>query len=371
MNIFLVPHNGFRHIAVAFLTGAVPLMIWWFMLNWQVVLGPSLFTAGLLWHPALEGPLLFSLMAGGISWFHISAECGLRRRALAWKLLLPFLAGFFAFLLTLLLVFANSVLTPLIVGFISAPLGEILSDPATATYRFRVLDWLIAGSMISVWTLLIRVGWGYVGGLSPMIPASLSTFFEVPAQPAKAGLWMSLEHLIAGPAAALIGAGVWHLLAHVIIKDMYLATALGFTSFGFCFGLIAWGVPSELYAGWIRVLSSHRYGHRIPIDSPDEGVVERVVGHYPRGLDLWVGAEHGVAELHASFVRAFDGAYTVRGLSQQPIKLKRALESVELNYEPTSPVPLETDLRMEDRVVIGPKGQQTVVEFIMLPKEER
>ncbi|TVQ89431.1 MAG: hypothetical protein EA397_15340 [Deltaproteobacteria bacterium] len=371
MNIFLVPHTAFRHVAVAFLTGAVPLVIWWFLLNWQVVLGPWLFQAGLLWDPMFEGTILFSLMAGAIAWVHISAECGLRRRAIAWKILLPFLAALFSFLLTGVLVFANAVLTPLIVGLIDPSLGEILADPSTATYRFRLLDWIFAGTMISVFTLLVRVGWGFVGGLSPYIPESIAAVFEVPAQPAKVGLWMSLEHLLAGPSAALIGAAVWHILSHIVIKDMYLATALGFTSFGFCFGLIAWGVPSDLYAGWIRVLSSHRFGHRIPIDTPEGGVVERVVGHYPRGLDLWIGAEHGVAELHASFVRATDGAYTVRGLSQHPIKLKRALESVDLSYEPTSPVPLETDLRMEDRVMIGPKKQQTIVEFIMLPKEER
>lgn len=371
MNIFLVPHNGTRHVVVAFLTGAVPLMIWWFFLNWIVVLGPMLFEQGLLWDPAAEGTLLFSFMAAGLAGAHISAECGLRRRALAWKIILPLLSGFIAMLLTVLLVLATELGTPFVVGLVSEPLGVLLADPSTATFRFRVLEWVLAGGSVGLATLLVRGLWSFVGSLAPYIPERLSALLELPANPPRLSIWMALEHMFGGVASALIGASVWQLFAHLIIKDMYLASALGFTTWGFVFGLVSWGVPSDLYAGWIRVLSAHRYGHRIPIDTPDGGVVERAVGHYPRGLDLWIGANHGVAELHASFVRATDGTYTVRGLSQQPIRLKRSLESVDLAYEPSSPVPLETDLRMEDRVILGPKGNQTVFEFIMLPKEER
>lgn len=371
MNIFLVPHNGTRHVAVAFLCGAVPLMIWWFLLNWIVLAGPTLFGMGLLWAPQTESVLLFTLMATGIAGVHISGECSLRRRALAWRVILPVLAGLLAGLLTLLFVFVAELGIPYILGFNSGALRDMYADPSTATLRHRVLSWLIAGTSVGVSTLLVRVLWSFIGSLAPMIPESVKNFLEVPARPPRVTLWMAAEHLIAGPASAMLGAGLWQILSHIVIGDMYLASSLGFTLWGFTFGLVAWGVPSDLYAGWIRVLSAHRYGHRIPIDEPEGGVVERVLGHYPRGLDLWVGAEHGVAELHASFVRAADGAYTVRGLSQQPIVVKRSLEKVDLAYEASSPVPLETDLRMEDRVIIGPKGHQTIVEFIMLPKEER
>jgi len=336
-----------------------------------VLLGPWLFGAGLLWAPQSEGPLLFTLMASGIAGVHIAAEGGLRRRALAWRVILPTLAALLAGLLTVLFVVLTELTIPLILGFVSRPLGDLYADPSTVTFRHRVLEWVLAGTAVGLSTLAIRGLWAFVGSLAPMIPESVRTFLEVPTSPPRVSLWMALEHLLAGPASALVGAAIWQILAHLVVGDMYLASALGFTAWGFTFGLVAWGVPSELYAGWIRVLSAHRYGHRIPIDHPEGGVVERVAGHYPRGLDLWVGAEHGVAELHASFVRAADGAYTVRGLSQQPIMVKRALESVNLAYEPTSPVPLETDLRMEDRVILGPKGNQTVIEFIMLPKEER
>lgn len=371
MNIVLIPHNGTRHVAVAFMTGAVPLMIWWFLLNWLVLFGPSLFEMGLLWAPQAEGPILFMLMAAGLAGTHIAAEGGLRRRALAWRIILPLIAGLLAAVLTVLCVVGVELGTGFALGFVSGPLGDLYANPSTVTLRHRLLEWVLAGSCVGIVTLLVRVVWSYIGALAPFIPESLKAFLEVPPAPARVTVWMTLEHLLGGPASALLGASVWQILSHLVVGDMYLASALGFTMWGFSFGLIAWGVPSDLYAGWVRVLSAHRYGHRIPIDALDGGVVERVVGHYPRGLDLWVGADHGVAELHASFVRASDGKYTVRGLSQQPVMVKRSLESINLAYEPASPVPLETDLRMEDRVILGPKGNETVIEFIMLPKEER
>lgn len=373
MNIFLIPHNWTRHVVVAFFTGFAPLIVWWLLLNWLVVLGPTLFENNLLWAPQAEGAILFGLMAGAIAWTNVSAEGGLRRRALAWKILLPLIAGLLAMTLAVLFTIGIELVTPLIVGLgkDSAGMAEIVGSPHTTTLSFSIAVWLAAGTVVGVSTLVVRAAWGYMGFLSQYIPEKAKGLLEVPDNPPRVSVWTAINHLIAGPAAALAGAAIWHMLSHIFLKDLYLASAVGFTTWGFAFGLLAWGVPSDLYAGWIRVLSSHRFGHRIPIDSPEGGPVERVLGHYPRGLDLWVGAEHGVAELHASFVVDNGGAYAVRGLSQQPLSVKRSLESIDLAYDPSSPVPLETDLRMEDVIYIGPKGQQTVVEFILLPKEER
>lgn len=371
MNIILIPHNWSRHVAVAFYTGAVPVLIWWLLLNWLVVLGPILYPSGMLWAPYAEGTILFSLMAAGIAWVHISAEGGLRRRAIVWKVALPFLAAFFSLLFTALFVVAVEYLTPAIIGLIWPGFGALYADPHAATLRHRLLDFLLAGLVVGLSTLAVRGLWGFTGSLARFIPESAKAFIELPENPVKVSIGMAVHHVFGGVAASLMGAAVWHLCAHVIFKDMYLASALGFGTWGFTYGLLAWGVPADLYAGWIRVLSSHRYGHRIPIDTPEGGPVERVAGHYPRGLDLWVGAEHGMAELHASFVVDRDGGYAVRGLSQQPMRVKRSLEAIDLSYDPISPVPLETDLRMEDRIYIGPDGNHTIVEFILLPKEER
>jgi hypothetical protein len=373
MNIFLIPHNGTRHVVVAFFTGFAPLLVWWLLLNWLVVLGPALFENGLLWAPQAETAIVFGSMAGAIAWANVAAEGGLRRRALVWKLVLPLVAALLSSVLTVLLVVGISFVTPLLIGLNKnwAGFAEVIGDPHTTTLTFTVADWLVAGFIVGLCTLIVRAAWGSMGALAQFIPDSIKAFVEIPANPPKVSVWTAIDHLLAGPAAALAGAGVWHMFAHIFFKDLYLASAVGFMTWGFMFGLLAWGVPSDLYAGWVRVLSAHRFGHRIPIDAPEGGPVERVLGHYPRGLDLWVGAEHGVAELHASFVVDGKGEYAVRGLSQQPMGVKRALESIDLAYDPGSPVPLETDLRMEDVITIGPKGQQTVVEFILLPKEER
>jgi len=94
------------------------------------------------------------------------------------------------------------------------------------------------------------------------------------------------------------------------------------------------------------------------------------VGHFPRGLDLYLPADQAVAELHISFIVDGNSRYAVRGLSIQPTQVKRFLERVDLRYDPRRPAPLETELKMEDRILLGPGGE-TVVEFIMLPKEER
>jgi hypothetical protein len=371
MNIVLIPHNWTRHVVIAFTTGAAALVVWWVLLNWLILLGPFLFEAGLLWAPQAEGTILFSLAAMVIAATHISAEGGLRRRALVWKVGLPFIAGLLAALFTGLFVFGIEFLTPILVKPLYPATGIVLESPHTATLRYRLAEWLVAGSIVGLSTLIVRVTWSYMTFLGQFIPENVKPFLEVPKDPERVGIWSGINHLLAGPGSALLGAAIWQLFSHVLIKDMFVATALGLGTWGFVFGLTCWGVPSDLYAGWIRVLSSHRFGHRIPIDTPDGGVVERVAGHYPRGLDVWLPAEYGVAELHASFVKASDGAYTVRGLSQQPLALKRSLETIDLTYDKNSPVPLETDLRMEDTVVMGPKGQQTVVEFILLPKEER
>ena len=33
------------------------------------------------------------------------------------------------------------------------------------------------------------------------------------------------------------------------------------------FGLGSWSIPDDLYAGWLRILSAQRFGHRVPIDA--------------------------------------------------------------------------------------------------------
>ncbi len=178
-------------------------------------------------------------------------------------------------------------------------------------------------------------------------------------------------HIGGGAVGGLLGGAVWHALGFekALIHDLYLAGAAGALVWGFLHGLLCWGIPDDLYAGWIRVLSHDRYGLRIPLGSTS-GTVERFVGHFPRGLDLYLPVERGVAELHTSFLATEEQKYSVRGLSIQPTIVKRPLEKIDLRYDPRRPAPFETELGMEDRIRLGEKGE-TVVEFLLLPREEQ
>ena len=130
----------------------------------------------------------------------------------------------------------------------------------------------------------------------------------------------------------------------------------------------ALGQFSLLYAGWIRVLSGYRFGHRVPIDGGDGLPKERFVGHYPNGLDMFLPVEQGVQELHMSVFLNDSGEYILRGLGQQRIQVKRSLEWVQLHYDPNLPAPYESNLSSGDRIQIGNDAE---IEFVILPREER
>ena len=72
-------------------------------------------------------------------------------------------------------------------------------------------------------------------------------------------------------------------------------------------------------------------------------------------------------ELHVSAYVEEGQSYIIRGLSQQSTVIKRAMETVHLNYNQQSPQPSETQLYSEDIIYMGSGG---VLEFIMLPREE-
>ena len=108
---------------------------------------------------------------------------------------------------------------------------------------------------------------------------------------------------------------------------------------------------------------------RIPVDAADGTPSERFVGHFTRGLDLFLPAEDEVMEMHLSVAVDEKQRYSARGLSLQPTRVKRFLERINLSYDARRPTPLQTRLSSGDRIELGDDG--TEVEFIMLPKEER
>lgn len=337
MNIFLVPYNWTRHVAVALTVGGATLLAWWVFLHVRVWLGPTLFEWGLLWSEGMEGALFLAVISATIASASVFAEQGLRRASVLKRLGLPVAAGGIAFLLTLI---GYGILAVLVSLLARQEMKEIVSDPALASHRHHLWMWLSAG---------------LASGIGPLIVRRRDVF----------------THLVGALVAGGSGAALWQYLGYHALGDLYLAAGLGTLLWGVLHGLLVWAIPSELYAGWIRVLSPYRYGYRIPVDRVDASPAERFIGHFPRGLDLFLPVGDGIAELHTSFV--VDGAhrYTIRGLSQQPTTVRRFLERIDLRYDPSRPAPLETELHMEDRILMGDGQQESEVEFLLLPKEER
>ena len=339
MNIFLVPHTWARHIAVALVVGGAALLNWFLFMHWIVWAGPTLQHYGLLPSIGAEGTWFLTTTAATIAGASLLAEHSLRRSSLWKRVTLPLAGAAFTFLIAMLGVGVTTFIMRHI--FTGSELRPLVSDPSLVSLRYRLLTWAFCGVASGMGPLFVRKFKGMV------------------------------THVLGGFAGGGMAAAVWHWLGYQIIGDLYLASAFACLTWGIIHGLFVWSVPSELYAGWVRVLSANRFAWRVPVDRIDGLPSERFLGHFPRGLDTFLPAEDGVAELHTSFVVDKEHNYAIRGLSQQPTLVKRLMESVDLRYDPRRPAPLETALQMEDRIIMGTGATQTEVEFLLLPKEER
>jgi hypothetical protein len=333
VNIFLIPYTWYRHLAMAFWCGAWGLAGWAAVLTFLVKFSPG-------WNPSFDGSVLLSTLAGTVAFASISGEAALRRRSVfsgSWRVLLATLLS------VLLALFGYWFWTEIFNRIVfSDQAARDAINPTLVTLRYRVGAFALAGIASGVGPLMLRRGQGWVA------------------------------HLAGGLAAGLAGGAVWHLLNYQGHgSDLFWAGAgLGLV-WGFVHGLLVWGMPDALYAGWLRVLSWNRYSRRIPIDALDGSPNERFVGHFTRGLDLFLGASDGVAEMHVSVVVDSEQKYKLRGLSLAPTRVRRFLEQIELRYDPRKPAPLQTTLKSGDRIVLGEGAHQAELEFIMLPKEER
>lgn len=340
MNIFLIPYTWPRHLIMGLWCGAAGLLAWWAVLSWTLLMGP-------FWGPGMDGPLLMGSISTAVAGASVLGEGNLRRRSLlsrAWRLLLVLAAAMGA-----------SVLLYGLWQGMSLRLIEALlsSDPNVAA---NARD----SSLVS---LTYRIGAFGMCGLS----TGLAVVFG-----RGIGGWAGIINKLGGGLAAGLAAGtVWYVFNDIIYTDLYLAGAALGAAWGGVFGLLSWGIPDELYAGWLRVLSYRRYGHRVPIDATELGPKERFVGHFPRGLDLFLPAEDGVMEMHISVAVDKRQRYLLRGLSLKPTLLRRFLERIDLRYDARRPAPLETRLRSGDRIIIGDGEHEAEVEFLMLPREER
>lgn len=368
MNIYLIPYTFGRHLVMALALAAVGLLAWWWVQLLVIAGTPLLYEQlGMMWSQRADGVLYLGSLVGAVSFASLLAEGMLRRRLLRWRVAWAALACGLALLGTWLGNGLHALVLPLFTGEAT---DELLADSSLVSLRFHVVSWLNAGVWAGLGPFLARrmhaamarsVSWA---GRDQDPPPPAPTWLEWSA--------MGFAHVGGGLSAGLFGGAIWHLAGHypAVAGDLYLGSAAAAAAFGGLHGLLCWPIPDDLYAGWIRVLSAERFGLRIPVPHTDGTGAERFVGHFPQGLDLYLPADRGVAELHVSFVVDDDQRYTVRGLSVQPTVVRRALERVDLRYDPGRPAPLETALKMEDRIFLG-EDQQTVIEFLMLPREEQ
>ena len=332
MNIFLLPYTWPRHFAMALWCASAGLVAWWFALSWIVLIGPN-------WTPTWDGPILFCTVVMAISGANVLGEGNLDRLPL-WKrvgrtLLAAAVSGAFAMVWYWLW-------HTLAVSILFSGDSEIDAlDPSLVSLRYRIGAFAMTGVSTGIGPMIVRKGQGWVA------------------------------HLVGGVAAGLAAAAAWYAMNSAYILDLYLSGAALGAAWGFTFGLLAWPIPDRLYAGWIRVLQGARAGRRIPVDALDGKARERFVGHYPRGLDLFMPREDGVMEMHVSVAVDEQQRYTARGLSLYPTLVRRLLERIDLRYDARRPAPLETALKSEDRVILGHGDTQCELEFVMLPKEEQ
>ena len=336
MNIFLIPYTWMRHLSLALVCSGAALIAWWVVLAFGVIFP--------FWTVAWDGAVYLTALVVAVAGASTLAEASLRREAVWKRVLRTAGSGAISGLLAMAGYWSwHSVAGPL--AFDDA--GELdLGEPTLVSLRYRLAAFFICGVLTGIGPLVFRRGAGF------------------------------FTHMGAGAAAGLVAGATWYVMGYpkssfIGLSDLYLASAGGALAFGGTFGLLAWGVPDNLYAGWLRIVSESRHGRRIPVDAPDGGVRERFVGHFPRGLDLFLPAEDGVMELHMSVMVTRKQEYRARGLTLKPTLVRRFLERIDLRYDARRPAPLETRLSSGDRLLLGPSNDPTVVEFIMLPREER
>ncbi len=368
MNIYLIPYIAMRHLVMAWVVGSAALLAWWNALFFAVVATPWMYEhMGFIFPQWMDGPLFIGSLVSTVAFVSLFSEGALRRRVMRWRLCWALLGAGVALAGTMSGYGIWSLMMPLTTNDI---MDQVVADGSLVTLRFRINVWLAAGLWTGIGTFLARRVHAFI--TSRWTWGGRDTDPPPPALDWMAWWGIVFAHVGGGCVSGAFAAAVWHVPGHYgeIAGDLYLSSGLAALTFGGLFGLLAWPIPDDMYAGWIRVLTAERYGLRIPVPHADGTPAERFVGHFPRGLDLYLPADRGVAELHTSFVINPLGRYAVRGLTIHPTIVTRPLERIDLRYDPRRPAPLETGLRMEDKVLMGESGE-TMVEFLMLPKEEQ
>ena len=326
MNIYLIPYTWVRHFQFAWWSSVCGLIVWWFFLLWVTVFGA-------FWSASWDAYVTCALLVNSVIWAQESGELSLRRQPLKQRVKRLSLAMLIGILSTLLIYWSWSLLSMMFLdnaGKIHHVVG----------LKYRLGDFISSGLSVSLSLLILQRSF-------------------------KNGI----VYVLGGIFAGLATGAAWSITSYYWFQNLYWAGALMFSSFGFFFGWAVRSIPPDLYVGWVRILNGSRFAHRIPIASSTQEPKERFLGSYPNGLDMYFPYNENVQELHVSIVHSpADGAYILRGLSQQHSKMKRLLEWAVLNYDAKSPQPNQVVLQNEDIIEVGP---DITAEFLILPREER
>ncbi len=387
MNVGLVPYTWTRHLVSAWWVGGASVCAWWAVTSALIAVAPIAASAepSRLWSRTTEGVILLATLAATAAAMSVWQEGALWNEKRRWRLFFATMgagsaaaAVAVAYVLHVALGYAIFVLPGAFPAYFPARVGEVTTiawgdgwafwaDESMASLRSRASMWVATGMAAAYGAYFARRLRIRIDDLQTAWEQDwMARPWPVPETP-----WGDFFlHLGAGLAGGLAGACVWHTAGVNLFYDYYLGFSLAAFTLGALVGGLPRGIPEQLFSGWIRVLSRRRFGVRVPIDDPTPAVTERFVGHYPLGLDLHLPAEDGVTEVHCSFRREPDGGYAVRGLSMAPTRLRRPGARADLMFPRNHPAPFAMSLEPEDLVVLGESDSPTVMEFIMLPREE-
>jgi hypothetical protein len=326
----LPPVPWARHLWLSAATGGAAALGWWVALYIVQTLAVPSFWVGPLWLALVVGSSVGAAL--------IADAVGTGRepvRAALWVALCgPAAAGTVA---------VGTAVSVALVDLVAR--GTVLDQDGLVSLRGQLLAFVTAGSAAGCW-----LG---AGRLLPRLARRWWPDLEV-ADDAPWPIRLA-EHVAAGAVAGGAWAAVWFAFGVYggLGGDLFAGAALGSTIFGLLLGLLAGNAPRRAWAPWLRVRRGARAGTRVPLVDEAGRPLERFVGHFPRGLDLFLPFETGAAEVHVSVTVDALGDVVVRGHSVAPTVLKRFLETVDLAYDPRAPAPVEAVIAPGEIVRVG------------------
>jgi hypothetical protein len=348
----LIPYTLFRRLVPGLIGGAAGLVGWWLgvlYVHWlhldRTAKVPPRYG------PEAEGALVLAIVAATVAVAQVQLQGRFERTPLRRRWLVSLTAALIVGSWTVF----GAWLWHLGAGWLGMPQGSL-------ALRWRIGPWLLAGAAVMNGMLLLRLGRHWIHDLQTRWQLSI---IHPPPPPEGSTGMTTLLHIAAGPAAGGLAAVTWYSVG-LWLDDLYYAAMAAAWVLGATTLTYGWSIPEHMYRGWLVVRRGARPGWRIPLDPSRPDLAERFVGSFPAGLDLHLPADDDVDLLHLSVLAPDHGAWAARGLTQQPVEVRRPLERIVLSFDRNLPAPLETSLQHEDRIVLGRRAE---LELVVISRE--